>query len=142
MDHENTTFTLVHYWLKSRNAWKDEEKQAAFDKILESGVLRFYHMDSKYLLLYALRTPWMQANHHLSHDIIQAVGLTELGGSVRDGLGISRDRSRARTKDSCRFRASVPRDVCFSLHSCGTDKMIAAAVSWVYPMAPPYISRC
>jgi len=82
IDHENTTFTLVDYWLKSRDGWADEEKQAAFDKIIEGDVLRFYHMDTKYLLLYALRNPWMQANRDLSLDILQAAALKDIGAEM------------------------------------------------------------
>ena len=57
MHHENTTFTLVHYWLESREGWTMGDKHKAFNTILESDVLQFHHMDLDYLAVYAFRTP-------------------------------------------------------------------------------------
>lgn len=81
MDHENTTFTLIHYWLESHEGWSQQEKQEAFDKILDSDVLRFQHMHAMYLAIYALRTPWLQHHPDLSLEILQYLVLK--GSGVR-----------------------------------------------------------
>jgi len=59
LDSENTTFTLVHYWLKSREEWTFREKEQAFDQIMKSDVLRFHHMDPHYLTAFAIVSPWV-----------------------------------------------------------------------------------
>jgi len=77
----------------------DEEKQAAFDKIIESDVLRVHHMDFEYLLLYVLQTPWMKANRDLSLDISQAAGMKDIEAEMHYWLTIVKNRSSARYQD-------------------------------------------
>ena len=111
MYHENTTFTLVHYWLESREGWTIDDKHKAFQTILESDVLRFHHMDMEYLAVYAFRTPWMQA---LDHDIMHRTMLLRFGCGWEAGVQVSQSRSQ-KSKTCHELEVKVPRDVCAGL---------------------------
>lgn len=52
MESENTTLTLVLWWVEGQPGWSLERKQEAVDKVLENGVLRAYWMDPMYLAVY------------------------------------------------------------------------------------------
>ena len=112
MYHENTTFTLVHYWLESREGWSLGEKQEAFNMILESDVLRFHHMDMIYLAAYAFRTPWMQGSDQDIADIVQRAVLMKAGCKRRDGTPFTTSRS---WKTLYKFHARVPQQMCSAL---------------------------
>ena len=112
MYHENTTFTLVHYWLESREGWTIEDKHKAFHTILESDVLRFHHMDMDYLAVYAFRTPWMQGLDRGVSDIMLHCAVYKRMG-CRWNQGVKLSDSRSQKGKTCHdLVANVPWTVC------------------------------
>jgi len=112
MSHENTTFTLVHYWLESREGWTTEEKQQAFNSILQSDALRFHHMDFNYLAIFAFRSPWMLRSSQ-GMDILHRAVLVRAGCEAREMVEVPLNRSQL--KDHHHLEASVPKVVCCGL---------------------------
>ena len=117
MYSENTTFTLVHWWLKHREGWTDEDKQAAFNKILESDVLRFHRMDSTYLTVYAMRSPWIRGSG-CGFEIMHQAMLTIKGAKIWDGAKLPSNRAtkKPRADQAQRFEleGTVTREMCMS----------------------------
>ena len=114
MYHENTTFTLVRFWLYSRQGWTPEDKQEAFDTILDSNALQFHHMDFDYMTVYACRTPWMQGSN-MTLDIVQQAMLIKNGYERQQA---AKELSSNRNKNEMCYQqleAKVSKDVCISL---------------------------
>lgn len=73
VDSENTTFTLVKWWVESQDGWTKDQKQEAFNKIHTSDALRYHCMKPLFLASYATRIPWVEASGHGLSIIQQAV---------------------------------------------------------------------
>ena len=97
MYSENTTFTVVHWWLKHREGWTDEERQGAFNTILESDVFRFHHMDSTYLTVYAMRSPWIKGSGQ-AFEIMHRAMLRSKGAKVRKGSKLPSSRATKKAR--------------------------------------------
>ena len=119
MYSENTTFTLVHWWLKHREGWTNEEKQAAFNKILESDVLRFHRMGTNYLILYAMRSPWIKGSGQ-AFDILHQTLLKIEETKVREESSKLPSNRATKETDSdgakwFELEGIISREMCMSL---------------------------
>lgn len=94
IDSENTTFTLVRWWIEGQDGWTKEQKEEAFKKVHDSRALRYHRMDPLYLASYAIRNPWVESSGH---------GLSILQQAL---LETSRDRISSHKSDLRKSRAT------------------------------------
>jgi len=136
LNSENTAFTLVHLWLESRGGWTVQEKQQAYDEIMDSDALRFHHMDPHYMTAFAFRTPWMLSDKTGRSAAMLHLSLMFSQGFVRFQPGVTVSTTRAHhIKDhhpsSSFFRIKITREMCSSLLVADNNQSICAFMGLV-----------
>lgn len=99
---ENTTYTFDDWWLWCQQGWTDEQRQASFNRILDSKVLRFHCMDPNYLAACGFRSLWAEESD-------QAFAVLRLATMARARTRRKTDEMTEKEHRQCKMEERLPR---------------------------------